>query len=432
MSQALRGIRGGRRAARRESAEYFELSRDLLCTASADGYFRRVNPAWTRTLGHTEAELLSRPYMDFVHPDDRDATAAEAKQLAEGTSETVSFENRYRASDGSYRRLEWSARVAPKTGLIYAAARDVTEQRKTQDASRRLAATVRSSDDAIISTTLTGTVMSWNPAADRIFGYSPEEMIGKSVDALVPEYRKGEDVGILAEVFTRKERIAQLETERIAKDGSLVPVSLTISPIRDESGKLIGMSTIAHDVTERKVLEAEVDYMHRHDELTGLFSMREFEHELGRQLPYSRRYGSGGAVLVLDLDDLQWINASLGRHAGDKLLVHVARLLTDRLRTSDTIARLTGDQFGVLLPEADEASANKVADDLLERVRSRPAPLDTEPRRITCSVGIARFDNERAHTVQGLIAVADSAVEEAKRQGGDRVVMAGEPRIEVA
>jgi len=116
--------------------EFFELSLSLWCIAGADGYFKHLNPAWETTLGYTRAELLSRPYLEFVHPDDREATIAEAAHVALGRS-TLCFENRYRCKDGSYKWLLWSAIVKPEKELIYAIAANVTE-RKSQEA--RLAA----------------------------------------------------------------------------------------------------------------------------------------------------------------------------------------------------------------------------------------------------------------------------------------------------
>jgi PAS domain S-box-containing protein len=116
--------------------EFIDLSLNLLCIAGTDGYFKLVNPAWQATLGYTAEELLSRPYLEFVHPDDRPATVAEATDIASGES-TVSFENRYRCKDGSYKWLLWSAVARPERGLIYAIAADVTE-RKHEEA--RLAA----------------------------------------------------------------------------------------------------------------------------------------------------------------------------------------------------------------------------------------------------------------------------------------------------
>ena len=112
--------------------EFIDLSLNLLCIAGTDGYFKHVNRAWETTFGYTREELLARPYLEFVHPDDRQATMAEAAHVASGRN-TISFENRYRAKDGSYKWLLWSAVVRAERGLIYAIATDVTE-RKQEDA----------------------------------------------------------------------------------------------------------------------------------------------------------------------------------------------------------------------------------------------------------------------------------------------------------
>ncbi len=116
---------------------FFDLSLDLLAVANFDGYFTRVNPAFERTLGHGAAELLAVPYLDFVHPDDRALTIAEARKLGAGAL-TVSFENRYRHQDGSYRWLSWSATPAAERGLVYAVAHDVTDHKRAIGALRLL------------------------------------------------------------------------------------------------------------------------------------------------------------------------------------------------------------------------------------------------------------------------------------------------------
>ncbi len=110
---------------------FFTLSIDMLCIAGFDGFYKRLNPAWERTLGYTVAELMAVPFVDFVHPDDREATLAETARLATG-SDTISFENRYRAKDGSYRWLLWTAAPFADYRLIYAAARDITERKRTE------------------------------------------------------------------------------------------------------------------------------------------------------------------------------------------------------------------------------------------------------------------------------------------------------------
>jgi PAS domain S-box-containing protein len=122
-------------AERRQAEElldrFFNDSLDMLCVADFHGYFKRLNPAWERTLGFTVDELRSRPFLDFVHPDDREITIAEMANLSEGST-TISFENRYRCRDGTYRWLLWNATPLLGKQLIYADARDITERKLSE------------------------------------------------------------------------------------------------------------------------------------------------------------------------------------------------------------------------------------------------------------------------------------------------------------
>ncbi|HMF95034.1 MAG TPA: ATP-binding protein, partial [Vicinamibacterales bacterium] len=139
-----------RRRAQDELDRFFALSLDMLCVAGFDGYFTRVNPMWARTLGYTEAELLSRPYMELVHPADREATLQAAGKLAKG-EELVYFENRYLHKDGTLRWLLWAATPVPELQVIYAAARDITQRKATEETlenqARDLRATHRELED---------------------------------------------------------------------------------------------------------------------------------------------------------------------------------------------------------------------------------------------------------------------------------------------
>lgn len=135
----LLGLFSGRR--RRELEErlnrHAELSLDLIATANFDGYFTRLNPAWTRTLGYSAEELMAEPFLSFVHPDDREATLAEAERQAKAGEEVLRFENRYRHLDGSYRWLEWTSRPDAEARELIAVARDVTVRKKAEETIRR-------------------------------------------------------------------------------------------------------------------------------------------------------------------------------------------------------------------------------------------------------------------------------------------------------
>jgi two-component system sensor histidine kinase VicK len=134
-STIARDITTAKEAERRlkQAARHFDISQDLLCTATLDGYFRDLNQRWEETFGWTREELCSRPFIDFVHPEDREATIAETAHLGEGLA-TVDFSNRYRAKDGDWRWLSWTAAADPDEGFIYASARDTTERRELERA----------------------------------------------------------------------------------------------------------------------------------------------------------------------------------------------------------------------------------------------------------------------------------------------------------
>jgi PAS domain S-box-containing protein len=134
---------------------------------------------------------------------------------------------------------------------VLAAARDMTRQKEAFEAAQRMAAIVKHSDDAIIASTLDGTITSWNPAAERMYGYSSEQITGRSVDLLSPKDRTGEIKAILAKI-NQGRPVENFETIGTRKDRTTLPVKLTVAPIRDAGGAVFSASAIARDVTEQK------------------------------------------------------------------------------------------------------------------------------------------------------------------------------------
>jgi PAS domain S-box-containing protein len=148
------------------------------------------------------------------------------------------------------------ARLAPAVKRELRAAQERRIRRHTEAATAYLASLVRSCDDAIIGETLDGTIVSWNSGAERLFGYSAAEIMGRSISALLPPYRP-QDLPALLERIGQGQRIESIETVRIRKDGRPVEVSVTVSPVRDDGGRIIGASNIARDITQRKLEENE-------------------------------------------------------------------------------------------------------------------------------------------------------------------------------
>jgi PAS domain S-box-containing protein len=180
-----------RKEAEEERDRFFTLSLDLLCIAGFDGFFKRLNPAFERTFGFTTVELLAEPYINFVHPDDRESTAAEARRIMTGNDETISFENRYRCKDGSYKWMLWTATTFVDRRLIYAAARDITERKLVEEALReseeRYRGVIAAMQDGVVLVDANGGIRACNASAERILGLSAEQMMGRT--SLDPRWR---------------------------------------------------------------------------------------------------------------------------------------------------------------------------------------------------------------------------------------------------
>lgn len=257
-------LESGQRRAEEELVRFFDLSLDMFCIANTQGYFWRLNDNFTRTLGYSAHELTSKPFIEFVHPDDRPDTLEEILKLSRGVP-TIRFINRYRHKNGHYISLEWTARSLEAEGVIYAVARDITERiRLETDKMRiesdrlRLSEIVDSASDAIIGKKLDGVVQSWNLGAEKLFGYTAAEMIGDRIHKIIPPDHLEEEDEIL-ERIRRGERIERFETVRMDKSGERIDILLSVSPIRDRSGTIIGASKIARSITKQRNLECELE-----------------------------------------------------------------------------------------------------------------------------------------------------------------------------
>ncbi|MEO7295751.1 MAG: sensor domain-containing diguanylate cyclase, partial [Candidatus Limnocylindria bacterium] len=312
---AGRQLEREREAAQNERDRFFDLSLDMLATAGADGFFIRLNPAWQATLGYSSAELTAKPFLEFVHPDDRDATLYEVqRQFAEGKT-VLHFQNRYRHRDGTYRWLEWTSQPAPDGSVVYAVARDIS--------------------------------------------------------------------------------VRKLEEERITKRAA----SLTV---RNER------------LADRAV----------RDPLTGLYNRAYLEAAVARFEGRRRRGGESAsmAAIMFDLDHFGQFNKQHGHQAGDAVLRHFAKLLRDRFRGGDVLARFGGEEFVVLLDGATRDTAVQAAEQIRAGLESAQIDLDGVELHATVSAGCAELD--KGMDVTDLLTVADVGLSQAKRAGRNMVVAA--------
>jgi PAS domain S-box-containing protein len=252
-----------------------EASLDPLVTIGPDGKVTDVNTATEHVTGRSRQDLIGTDFSDYFTEPGK-ARAGYQQVFREGLVRDYELGLLHR--DGHVTSVLYNASVyrdeAGQVVGVFAAARDITDRRRAEQAVSQLAAIVESSDDAITSTTLDGIVVSWNAGAERLYGYAAAEIIGRSVSMLLPPERHDELTRLLDRVG-RGESTRHLETTRRAKDGRNVDVSLTVSPTRNAQGQIVGASTIARDITERvqayQLLERRVEERTR--ELTTLLEI---------------------------------------------------------------------------------------------------------------------------------------------------------------
>jgi len=296
---------------------FMDLSLDLFCVAGFDGFFKNLNPSFEKTLGFTTKELMAKPYLQFIHPDDRPATVVEKDGLAEGKV-TLAFENRYLCKDGSYKWLLWNAVSVSEHEAIYAVARDITERKRAEEALRDSREQLRLlldsvKDYAIFMLDPSGQVTSWNQGAERIKGYRPDEIIGRHFSCFYPseDVQSGKPEREL-EIAAAEGRYEE-EGWRMRKDGSRFWAEVIITALSDGAGKLRGFSKISRDITERRRAEEllrESDERHRklfdnNPHPTWVFD-RETLRFLAVNVAAVRKYGySRDEFLAMTLKDIR-------------------------------------------------------------------------------------------------------------------------------
>jgi len=255
-----------------ERDRFFHLSADMLGVVGFDGVFQIVNHAWEATLGWTTEEFTSRPFREFVHPDDLAATLAETNRLVTTGGYTLSFDNRYLCKDGSYKWLSWQAVADAGRQVLYASARDTTSQREAEAELRLRDRAIRAVSQGLLITDAKcpdNPIIYATPGFERMTGYTSQEILGKNC-----RFLQGTDTD--STVVTRMREAIQagdqctVELLNYRKDGSLFWNDLSISPVRDEAGQLTHYVGVLTDVTARRKLEEQLRQSQKMDAIGKL------------------------------------------------------------------------------------------------------------------------------------------------------------------
>jgi len=400
-------------------------SEDAIISKTLAGIITSWNAAAERMFGYTADEAVGR-HITLLIPSERHSEEDYVIDQVKAGVGIRHYETVRRHKDGSL--LHVSLSVSPiraADGTIVGAskiARDITHSKRIEREAMHLAAIVSSSDDAILSKDLNGVIQTWNRGAEKIFGYTAAEAIGQSIMLLIPEDRRDEETDMLSRVRAGLS-VEHFETVRRRKDGSLVNVSLTVSPVRTTGGDIIGASTIARDITEQRRLRAEAEEASRQkDEFLAVLS-HELRTPLNTVLGYARMLKRDDERLTGPLRERALVALERNADALTKLVHDVldtSRLVTGKLRLTIkdcAVDRLIADAIDTVAPtaEAKDITLNvRVERGLVvrgdrDRLKQVLWNLLSNAIKFTAQGGtIAVHADEREHAIA--IAVADTGI----------------------
>ncbi|MGB4558041.1 MAG: diguanylate cyclase, partial [Burkholderiaceae bacterium] len=292
------------------------------------------------------------------------------------------------------------------------------ERRQDAEAQEHLASIVESTDDAIISQSSQGVVLSWNAGAENLLGYSAADMLGQNWFKLVPENALKEEIRYLERVV-QGEVIKRKQTQRIAQSGQLVELETSYNPIRSEQGQVTAISCVMRDNRWRKTHEAEIKRLADYDSLTGLPNRRLLKERFEQSWDAALTSQEFGAMIFLDLDHFKIINDTKGHAVGDLVLQEMSKRLTGLLRASDSVARFGGDEFVVLLTglsRNQQHAVNNARTMALAIQSELSRPLDFMPHSLGVSLGVSLFP-QSGQAQDDVMREADTAMYSAKASG---------------
>lgn len=390
-----------------------------------EGRITRANPAMAAMFHSSIESMIGGKYESLVHPLDLDASRMNTIRVRSSKVVVIDVDRRYIRADQTQFWGYLTGRSFQLEGMsdrtfVYAIT-DITERKNAEEA-QRIAATAFESQQGMTITDGQGTILKVNQAFTEITGYGAEELIGKN-PRLLQSGRQ--DAVYYAAMWDSIHRSGSWQGEiwNRRKNGEVYPEMLSISAVKDDAGLPTHYVGTFIDVTERKTAQDQVQNLAFYDPLTRLPNRRLFIDRLQQALVASNRHQRKGALLLVDLDDFKTLNDTRGHYEGDFLLQQVAKRLLVCVREGDTAARLSGDEFIVLLedlsPNMQDAAvqAKAVAEKILASLR-QPYQLATDGHRGTASIGITLF-GERPEAITEPLKRAELAMYQAKAAGRD-------------
>lgn len=454
----------------------FEKASVGIALVAPNGRWLEVNDELCNIVGYSREELVTLTFQDITYPEDLNADLKHLHQLVDGQIDRYQMDKRYIRKNGEIvwinlnvtkvvnaqgeleyfvsiikdiqamkeaeqalaslhkeleKRVEERTTELRKTNemLSFAMTQQVRSEQALSRREQELRMIIENANDAYISMDESGLVTGWNHQAELTFGWKREETIGKRLEQLIiPQaMREMHRTGMKRYLETGHAKVfgQRIEMPAICKNGENIQVELRISALKVNDNTIF--SAFLHDITERKAIEAQREYEARYDSLTGLPNRRVFNEMLPAAIARADRGGKPLAILFLDLDGFKQVNDQMGHDAGDTLLREVAQRLQASVRQTDTVARIAGDEFIVLLENLSHngQDSQHTAEKILKQL-SIPFKLEGEQVTIGTSIGIACYIPDSGHSPDTLVKAADQAMYESKRAGKGRISYASD------
>jgi diguanylate cyclase (GGDEF)-like protein/PAS domain S-box-containing protein len=375
----------------------------------------------------------SQAYADFlamVHPDDR-AHVLNTMQRQADRCAAYDIEYRLHRPDGTLLWLNSCAETVCEDGLpvrtlglVWDNSARKQLEHEVFERKELAEVTLASIGDAVVTTDATGTVRFLNRVAEQLTGWTCEQAVGESVSAVVPLVLEASGEPLESPAL-RCLRVCQAigvssHDQLVTRDGRRLAIEDSSAPIWSRDGQVLGAVMVFRDVSHARKLANQVSWQAAHDALTGLVNRRTFETAVADALRSAKDEGHRHAMLYMDLDRFKIVNDSCGHGAGDVLLQTLARLLQGHMRESDTLARLGGDELGVLLPFCPLPRALRRADEIRGAVRDFRFLWNDRAFELGVSIGLVEIDAD-SKSMSELMIAADQACYMAKEQGRNRV-----------
>jgi diguanylate cyclase (GGDEF)-like protein/PAS domain S-box-containing protein len=402
-----------------------------------------VSDRWKAMMGYTHLgpdDIVD--WRGMVHPDDLSRVQEAMFKHVSGSAPIFESVHRMRHASGEYRwvisrakgRFDGQGRLHRLIGLEL----DITERKVYEEALFRekecAQITLQAIGDGVITTDADSVIDYINPVAETLTGWRLEDAMGRNVDEVFRAFHEETCEPLENPLTGSIRRVRPMKSGRpmlmIRRDGNELYVESTAAPIRDGAGKVVGAVLVFHDVSESRELNRKLSYHASHDAITGLVNRREFESRIERALKSARAQEGSYALCHIDLDQFKMINDSCGHAAGDALLGQIGALLKSKIRWRDTLSRLGGDEYGVLLESSSLEEALRTAEVMREAVKAFRFEWDERVFKLSASVGVVPItaDNE---DVASILSAAEGACAAAKEQGRNRVHSFAENDIEL-